>query len=87
MLYHSMHNFNEGFIRKYISFYLKVYKDRYLLAFGTIAHGIKRNEPILSLAQLDKDLDIARELNVKEIVIYRLCGLNKKYLNIVKKYV
>ena len=87
MLYHSMHNFNEDFFRKEIEYGIKNYKYRYLIAFGTIAHGINKNEPLLSLEQLDKDLKIAKELNVNEVIIYRLAGLNKKYLKIIKKYV
>ncbi len=87
MLYHSMHNFNENFIIKEISYGIKNYKEKYLLAFGTIAKGINKNELLLSLEQLDKDLRIAKELNVSEVIIYRLGGLNKKYINIMKKYV
>ena len=87
MLYHSMHNFNENFLKNKIRYGVNKYKDKYLLAFGTIAHGIKGNEPLLSLAKLDKDLKIAKELKVKEVIIYRLGGLDKNYLKVIKKYV
>ncbi len=87
MLYHSMHNFNENFIRKEIEYGVNKYRNKYLLAFGTIAQGLNKNEPLLSLEQLSQDLKIAKELKVKEVVIYRLGGLNKDYLKIIKKYV
>ena len=87
MVYHSMHKFDESFIRKEINYGVKNYKNNYLLAYGAIAKGISGKEPLLSLKQLDKDLSIAKELNVNEVIIFRLGGLNKNYLNIIKKYV
>ena len=87
MFYHSMHDFKERFIRKHLKYYSNKYKNKFLIAYGVIAKGIGGNEPILSLKQLDKDLSLAKEYNIKEVVIFRLGGLNKKYLNIIKKYV
>ena len=87
MIYHSIHNFDERFIREQILYGTNKYKDKYLLAYGTIAKGIKENEPLLSLDKLDTDLRIAQECNLNEVIIFRLGGLNKKYLNIIKKYV
>lgn len=87
MLYHSMHNFNENFIKKEIRYGVNKYKNKYLVAFGTIARGINRNEPLLTLEQFKKDLKIAKECGVKEVIIYRLGGLNKNYLKVIKKYV
>ena len=87
MFYNSMHHFNKNFLREEIKYGVNKYKNRYLVAFGTIATGIIGSEPILSSRQLDKDLKIAEECKVKEVVIFRLGGLNKDYLRIIKKYV
>ena len=87
MLYHSMHNFNEKFIKNEIAYGVKKYKERYLVAYGTIAQGINRDERLLSSEQLDKDLKVAKECDVREVIIYRLAGLNKIYLKIIKKYI
>lgn len=76
MVYHSMHKFDEEFIKQKL-------KSLNLVAYGTIAKGIDKNEPILAPKQLKKDLQLAREAKIKEVVIYRLGGLNKKYLKII----
>jgi len=85
MIYHSMHHFNEDFIRKQLELGKREYKNNYLVAYGTIAKGIAGWEPILSARQLEKDLRIAKEIGVGEVVIYRLGGLNKKYLKIINE--
>lgn len=80
MVYHSMHKFNEEFIKQKL-------KSLNLVAYGTIAKGIARNEPILTLKQLKKDLELAKESKIKEVIIYRLGGLNKEYLKTIKTFV
>ncbi len=62
------------------------YKDMYI-GLGTIASGILRNEPILTPEGLDKDLEFCKEIGVKNIVIFRLGGLDKNYMKIILKYV
>lgn len=86
MVYHSMHNFDEGFIRKELKSGKRSYGKDFLVAYGTIAKGIGGKEPILTLKQLEKDLKIAKEAGVKEVVIYRLGGLDRKYLSIINKF-
>lgn len=86
MIYHSMHSFNEKFIHDKMKLGRGEYGERFLVAYGTIAKGIQRNEPILSLKQLKKDLELANSAGIKEVVIYRLGGLNKNYANLLKQF-
>ncbi len=53
---------------------------------GTIAKGIIGTEPILSLEQFEQDLIIAKKAKLKEVIIFRLGGLNKDYIKVIKKY-
>ena len=85
MVYHSMHNFNQDFIKNELARGVEGYADNYLVTFGTIAPGINGNEPLLEAKQLEKDLKIAHKAGVKEVVIFRLGGLNEKYVNVFKK--
>lgn len=83
MMYTSMHPWlTENFIRKEI----KSYKNKFFIGLGVIAKGMKGNEPIISPKQLERDLTICRDLDVKEVVIYRLGGLKKEYLKVINKF-
>lgn len=86
MLYRSMHDFTDDFLRNHLEHGRKTFGKRYLPAFGTIATGVQGNEPLLSLAQLKKDLTIAREQRMKEVIIFRLGGLTKEYTNLLAKF-
>ena len=61
-------------------------KSNYSISLGTIAIGILGNEPILSPENLEKDLNFVKEIGFEKIVIFRLEGLNKKYLDIINKF-
>ncbi len=84
MMYHSMHSFNKDLIIKELKDGIKNYNENFLIAYGTISTGIQKTEPILKLSQLKKDLEIAKQTGIKEVIIYRLEGLNKNYLRILK---
>jgi len=56
------------------------------IGLGTIAIGILGNELILAPRELDKDLTFCKKQNIDTIVIFRLGGLNKDYIKIIKKY-
>lgn len=86
MIYHSMHGFNENFIYDEMKLGRGEYSNRFLIAYGTIAKGIQRNEPILSLKQLKNDLELAERAGVKEVIIYRLGGLNRGYADLLKQF-
>jgi len=55
------------------------------VGLGTIAIGILGNEPILSPNKLKEDIQEMKKLKVKDIIIFRLGGLNASYINAIKK--
>ena len=87
MVYHSMHHFNKEFITNEIKNGKKEFGNDFLVAYGTIAPGIGGWEPKLSLSQLEDDLRIAEEIGIKEVIIFRLGGLDRKYLKVLKKFI
>ena len=86
MLYHSVHYYSDEKLRLEMQQGLEEFGERYIVGFGTIALGVTGNEPILSPKQLEKDLRIAQEVGVKEVVLFRLGGLNKKYVEVLEKF-
>lgn len=54
------------------------------IGIGCIAKGIYGNEKILSPEELERDLKILQKSG-KEVVIFRLGGLNKEYVRIIEK--
>lgn len=86
MIYHSLHHFSEDFIKTELKRGKKEFKNQFLIALGTIAQGIHSNEPILSPEQLNLDLQLAKGAGIKEVIIFRLGGLDKRILSILKKY-
>lgn len=62
-------------------------KSNLSISLGTIAVGILGNEPILSPENLEKDLEFVKKYGFKKVVIFRLGGLNKDYLNVLHKFV
>lgn len=90
MLYTSFlknHPDIESFLERQISTGKKAFGNDFMVALGTIAAGISGNEPILKPEELDRDLRIVRNNGINDIVIFRLGGLNKIYLNVIKKYI
>ena len=61
-------------------------KSNYSISLGTIAKGIFENEPLLSSSDLEKDLLFVKKQGFKEVIIFRLEGLNKDYLKIINKF-
>lgn len=86
MLYHSMHHFQEEFVKQELSRGKKEYGKNFLVAYGTMGTGIQRTEPNISVEQLKLDLRLAREVGIREVVLYRLGGLNRDYVKVLKKY-
>ncbi|MBI2111942.1 hypothetical protein HYT52_00195 [Candidatus Woesearchaeota archaeon] len=87
MAYHSLHRFNQEQFSQLLKKGKEQFNNNYLVAFGTIAKGIDQNEPMLSLEQLATDLKIAQEAGIKEVVIFRLGGLNKTIVKTIEKFV
>ena len=89
MLYSSvMHNWlTEDIMRNEIKLYKKIYKHKFAIGLGVLDKGINGNEKQISVERLERDLKICKELGVKEVIIYRLGGLNKEYLNVINKFI
>ncbi|MBS3152555.1 hypothetical protein J4230_04050 [Candidatus Woesearchaeota archaeon] len=87
MMYSSMSSWlTENIIRDEIKSYKKEYGDKFFIGLGVLDVGINNNEKIITSENLERDIRICKELGVKEIVIYRLSGLNKEYLKVIKKF-
>ncbi len=61
-------------------------KENHSISLGTIAIGILGNEPILSPENLEKDLNFVKKSGFKKVVIFRLEGINKEYVQILNKF-
>lgn len=61
-------------------------KKQYTIGLGTIAIGIQGNEPILSPENLKRDLEFIQDIGFKKAIIFRLGGLNKKYVEVTNQF-
>tara|TARA_Y100000034_G_scaffold32031_4_gene39168 strand:- start:17068 stop:17793 length:726 start_codon:yes stop_codon:yes gene_type:complete len=84
MLYTSMWPFS---LENHLKQGKDLFKNNYIAGFGVIATGEGGNETCLTTKQLENDLTLAQKNKVKEIIIFRLGGLNKNYLKIISKFV
>lgn len=55
------------------------------IAVGVLATGIAGDEPILSLARFQQDLQEAVRLGAATVVIYRLGGLEQRHVRVIEK--
>lgn len=62
-------------------------KDKYSISLGTIDFGILGNEPKLSFEKLEGDLDFVKSIGFRNVVIFRLGGLDKDYVRVLEKFV
>jgi len=74
--------FNDGIIKN----------KNYSPAFGTTAEGINENHNELSWMRispeiLEVQLNIAKEFTMKDVIIYRLGGLNQKFIDIIRNFI
>ncbi len=86
MYYTSMHPKIRSVFKKGISSLNEKYKGDVHVGLGTIATGILETEPILPPNQLKRDLKEIKEIGIEDVVIFRLGGLNKKYVNVLSKF-
>ncbi len=85
MWYHSMRTFREELFREEIKKDQELFgKENLLVALGTIATGISGRERILAPEELARDLKIAKELGVQEVVVFRLGGWEKRYAEVIE---
>ncbi len=87
MIYHSIVPYLKRGIKNKFQRAKKLYGDKYIPGYGTIATGVLGNEPILKFEQLTTDLQNAKDAKIKECVIFRLGGLNKSYVKVIEKFV
>tara|TARA_Y100000310_G_C20581104_1_gene763032 strand:- start:391 stop:1134 length:744 start_codon:yes stop_codon:yes gene_type:complete len=87
MYYTSMHKYVRRIFLENITKLHQNYGENLQVGLGTIATGILGNEPILSAKNLNRDLWQMEDIGVKEVVIFRLGGLNKRYVNVIQRYV
>lgn len=86
MYYTSMHKVIRPIFLKSIAKLQKKYGNNLQVALGTIATGILGNEPILSPQDLKRDLDEMKKIGVKEVVVFRLGGLDEEYIKTIRKF-
>lgn len=86
MYYTSMHKHIRRLFLKNIQKLHKRYGKKLLIGLGVIAVGILGNESLLSPEDLERDLREMQGVGVSEVIIFRLGGINKKYLKIINKF-
>ena len=87
MLYSSIMNIPNS--DKYILDTIRSNKNKYQhysVSFGLLAGGQEDESSLISLKDLDRELTIAKEEHIEEVVMYRLGGLNMDYLKVLEKY-
>lgn len=58
----------------------------YIVSLGLIAGGVEGTASLISKEDLLGELDFVEKQGIKEVVIYRLGGLNEGYLSVIKKF-
>ena len=87
MYYTSMHkSLSHHLLNNVKSLHTK-YGNSLHVGLGTIATGILGNEPILSPQNLERDLHNMKKIGIKEVVIFRLGGLDKEYVKVLTKFI
>src|SRR3989338_4645582 len=86
MMYHSMHDFRKEFVVQQLRRGKEEYGDRFKVGYGVIYSGIMGDESLLTPEQLSQDLTIATREKISEVVLFRLGGLNKKYLQVLQEF-
>ncbi len=62
-------------------------KKKISVSLGVLATGILGNEEILSPENLERDLKFVKDCGFEKIVIFRLGGLNEKYIKVLNKFI
>lgn len=87
MYYTSMHKKLSPHLLHNIARFEEKYGKNLYVGLGTIAAGILGDEPILSAKDLERDLKEMKQIGVEEAVIFRLGGLDDKYVKVLEKFV
>lgn len=78
---------SEHFIRNKIKELKEKHGNKVFIGLGCTAKGMALIEPIISPKQLERDIRICKEEGIKEVIIYRLGGMNKDYIKVIKKFI
>jgi len=87
MAYSSMHDFGSYIMDREVRKGKEMFGNRFIMAYGTLTSGILGWEKPIDIKLLKRDLDLAKKYRLKEIVLFRLGGLNQKYIKLLEKYV
>jgi len=87
MMYSSMMKVTKIAKAQRLKFLQKQLGDKLCIGLGVIGGGILGNEKELSLGQLEMDLELCKRFEVKEVFIFRLGGLTKEHIKIIKRYI
>lgn len=86
MIYTSYLKLPRIVIIKKVKNLAKKYSDL-KIGLGLIAHGVEAiKQKLLSPEQIYQDLELCKKYNIKEIILFRLSGLNKEYIKIIKNF-
>lgn len=86
MLYRSLHHFSDVFLSRQLLIGKKEYGSKFIAAVGIIASDIHKKNTVFSSMQLVHDLKMVQKCDVKEVVIYRLGGLTKEYIQALNRF-
>ena len=86
MAYSSMHDFGEYIMNRELTKCKEEYGNKFIIAYGVLATGAQGTEKTISIKLLKRDLDLAKKHRLREVVLFRLGGLNKKYTKLLEKY-
>ena len=62
-------------------------KKDYSISLGTLAVGILGNEPRITPKNLEKDFRFAKKAGFDKVIIFRLEGINKRYMDVINKFI
>jgi hypothetical protein len=84
----TLRSMHLGFLIKQVEKSLEKIKNkkRCSIGLGVLAKGVF-SENILTPSQLEQNLKFVKKAGFQKVVLFRLGGLNKKYLDILKKFI
>ena len=86
MMYHSLHQISDEKIEQEFAIAQRIFGRNLIIGLGTIAVGITGNEPVLAVKALELDLQLAQKMGIQEVIIFRLGGLSKEYVKMIKDF-
>jgi len=87
MLYSSIFLYSCDKKKRLLKEWKKEYGSKLLVGLGCTAPSITGCKRKISVEKLKEDLKLCEEVGVKEVVIFRLGGLNKEYVDVLEKFI